>query len=285
MRLPGPVRTFLLAAALLGVTACQSAPPKQVAREDVPGPPITYPAEAKRRMIAIALREWQEFGAPEVDQTGYVARPLFAGVPENDPRVFPNILAYWNSIRSGWEVYIRNSKARYQGGAGAWTDEAWSAAFISYVMRSAGIDRDDFPWSAGHRNYIDAILQRHRAYGASAVFQAYDINQVAPRPGDLVCADRSTPLSQRISSVAERLAEIGRSRGMHCDLVVEAQYGRIAAIGGNVAQSVAKSWFPVDQNGYLLRRWPPQHESERTFFAVIRTNIADPLLVSMSPPG
>lgn len=271
----------LVPAALLLLAACQSGPPaRQAVREEPPGPPIAYPAETKRRIIEIAKREWQEFGAPEIDFTGYVAQPVYRGVPENDPRVFPNVLAYWNAVRPGWERYIRKEKSLYQSGAGAWTDEAWSAAFVSYVMRSAGVDRDDFAWNAGHRNYIDAILQRQQTYGASAVFQVYDVNQYAPRPGDLVCADRSSPLSGRISTVAERMAEIGQSRGMHCDLVVEVQYGRIGAIGGNVSQSVTKSWFPTDANGYLLRRVPPQQESERTFFTVIRTGISDPVLVS-----
>lgn len=279
-------RLLLVAATLLGLAACQSAKPAaQAAREEMAGPPIVYPAETKRRILAIAVREWQEFGAPEIDFTNGAAQPLLSGLAENDPRVFPNVLAYWNAVRSGWEDYIRDQKLLYQSGNGAWSDEAWSAAFISYVMRSAGVDRDDFPWSAGHRNYIDALIQRHRTYGPAAVFQVYDVTQYAPQPGDLVCADRSLPLSRRITSVAERLAELGSSRPMHCDIVVEVQPGRIGTIGGNVGHSVAKSWFPTDAYGYLLRRLPPRHESERTFFAVIRTNIADPALIALRSGG
>jgi hypothetical protein len=271
------VRILSTILVLLVLSACQSAQPiTSPVREDIPGPPIAYPAEAKRRLIAIAVREWQEFGAPEIDYSSFVPQTVWSGVPEGDPRVFPNILAYWNAVRTGWETYIRDQKTVFQGsGGGAWTTEAWSAVFISYLMRSAGIDRDDFPWSAGHRNYIDDLIQRHAAYGSSAVFQVYDIEQAPPRPGDLVCADRSAPRSRRLASVADRAAEIGSSRGMHCDLVVDVQSGRIGAIGGNVGQSVTKSWFPTDSYGRLLRRHPPEQDSERTFFAVIRTAIPD----------
>ena len=283
-RLPA-LRRLLAAGALLGLAACQAAPVTEPGSEELAGPPVAYPADTKRRILAIAMREWQDFGAPEIDFTGFTARPLLAGLPETDPRVFPNLLAYWNSVRSGWQDYIRDQKLLYEAGNGAWTREAWSAAFVSYVMRSAGVDRDDFPWDAGHRTYIDALIQRHRLYGPAAVFQVYDVTQYAPRPGDLICADRSRPLDRRLTSVAERLAEIGRPRGMHCDIVVELQPGRVAAIGGNVGNSVSRSWFPTDADGYLLRREPPLDPSERSFFAVIRTSIPDPPLIARGPAG
>ncbi len=267
-------RALLFVVLLFGLAACAGAERAAPSPADIAGPPIAYPPETKRRILAIAIREWQEFGAPEVDYSMGTARPIFDGVREDDPRVFPNVLAYWNAVRNGWEDYIRDQKTLYQAGqGGVWTDAAWSAAFISYVMRSAGVDHDDFPWSAGHRNYVDALIERHATYGLDAVFHVYDLEQYAPRPGDLICADRSLPASQRITSVAERVAEFGASRGMHCDIVVDVQPGRVAAIGGNVGHSVTRSWFPTDESGRLLRF--PAGYGDRTFFAVIRTNIPD----------
>lgn len=237
-------------------------------------PPISYPAGIRERIVAIAEREWREFGAGEIDFTTGEPVPLATGLHETDPRIFPNVMAYWNAVRGRWADYIRDEKFRYQAGEAAWASEAWSAVFVSYVMRTAGIDRDDFPWDAGHRNNIDALIERYNRYGAAAAFTPYDLENYAPRPGDLICADRSRPVEARITTVAERAAESGQSRGMHCDIVTVVQAGRIGAIGGNVADSVSRSWFPTDAYGRLLRPMAGV-PGERTFFAVIRLNVPE----------
>ncbi|MFN4088606.1 MAG: DUF2272 domain-containing protein [Alphaproteobacteria bacterium] len=263
---------------LLFLAACAAVPPPAPEREE---PPIAYPSAVRDRIVGIAEREWRAFGGAEIDFADGTPREVRPGVHESDPRVFANILAYWNAVRGPWTGYIRDERARYRSGAPTWVAEAWSAVFVSYVMRSAGIDRDDFPWDAGHRNYVDALIARQDRYGAAAAFQPYDVEDYAPEPGDLVCADRSRPVSARIGSVAERAAEAGRSRGMHCDIVAVVEPGRVGAIGGNVADTVALSWFPTDALGRLLR--PASGDpGERTFFAVIRLKVA-PRRVATGP--
>lgn len=268
-----PLR-LLAASALLALAACAGRPAATVSEAEPEWPPISYPASVRERIVEIAEREWRAFGGTEIDYGDGTANELYGGLRETDPRVFPNVLAYWNSVRGPWADYVRDEKARYQAGQAAWTAQPWSAVFVSYVMRSAGIDRDDFPWDAGHRNYIDALIERHGRYGAAAAFEPYDLEQYAPRRGDLICADRSRPVEQRIATVAERAAEAGRPRGMHCDIVAVVEPGRVGAISGNVADSVARSWFPTDAYGRLLRT-PPSTPGERTFFTVIRLNVPD----------
>ena len=282
MSLLPSVRPFA-ACLLLALGACAATPPEQpLAPSEPDWPPISYPASVRERIVGIAEREWREFGATEVDFSTGTAQELFAGLRETDPRIFPNVMAYWNSVRGPWADYIRDEKFRFQAGEPTWTTEAWSAVFVSYVMRTAGIDRDDFPWDAGHRNYIDALIERHRTYGAAAAFEPYDLENYAPRPGDLICADRSRPVERRITTVAERAAETGRSRGMHCDIVTVVEVGRVGAIGGNVADSVARSWFPTDAAGRLLRGDPVSAPGERTFFTVVRLNVPEPAIAAGS---
>ncbi|MFC7689702.1 DUF2272 domain-containing protein [Paeniroseomonas aquatica] len=55
---------------------------------------------------------------------------------------------------------------------------------------------------------------------------------MAPRPGDLLCADRGPA---PIRDWRQRAADAGRFRPMHCDIVVAAGPGAVEAVGGNVS--------------------------------------------------
>ncbi|WP_051609291.1 DUF2272 domain-containing protein [Fodinicurvata fenggangensis] len=266
---------WLMAVLSLVLAAC--AGPSQTP-EPERYPPISYPYQAKERILSIAYREWLEFRRPVLDQTGQEAEQLRKGYEEGDPEVFPHLQAYWNAVRSEYAGYVRQQRRRHRAGVktGLWQGEPWSAAFISYVMRSAGIDLDDFEWDAGHRNYVDAAIRSERRYGRDSVFLPHEITDYAPRVGDLVCSDRSLPAEQRIGSLAERVAELGSSRGMHCDIVVQTEPGRIAVIGGNVRDAVTLSYLSVNAQGQLVPWQTEDGPETRTFFAVLQTNIPDP---------
>lgn len=268
---------WLLAGLFLVLTAC--AGPSQTP-EPVPEryPPISYPYQAKERILSIVYREWLEFRRPVLDQTRAEAEQLRKGYEEGDSEVFPHLQAYWNAVRTDYVGYVRQQRDRHRAGVrtGLWQGEPWSAAFISYVMRSAGIDLDDFEWDAGHRNYVDAAIRSERHFGRDSVFLPHEITDYAPRVGDLVCSDRSLPAEQRIRSLAERTVELGGSRGMHCDIVVQTEPDRIAVIGGNVRDAVTLSYLPVNAQGQLIPWQPEDGPETRTFFTVLQTNIPDP---------
>src|SRR3546814_18819833 len=57
----------------------------------------------------------------------------------------------------------------------------------------------------------------------------------------------------------------------------------VGAIGGNVADSVARSWFPTDASGRLLRD-SAGVPGERTFFTVIRLNVPETAPYGAYPP-
>ncbi|WP_245870497.1 DUF2272 domain-containing protein [Teichococcus rhizosphaerae] len=250
-------RAALLLALLPAACAAPPAPTAALA------PPLPYPPAARERMLRLALAEWEEWGRIVVD-------PAAGGLHEDAPRAavappgpeaalanFPRVLAYWRATEEGDAAILRN-RARYANAlahpgapASLWTEPAWSAAFISYVMRNAGVDRREFPFSAAHAFYIDGLLADARAFPATAPFVPRDWSAAAPRPGDLVCADRS---GRPLAHWQERWAEIGQFRPMHCDIVVAAGPGAVEAVGGNVADAVTLSRFPADEAGRLLPR-------------------------------
>lgn len=252
-------RPAALAALLLALlpAAC-AAPPAPSAGL---APPLPYPPSARERMLRLALAEWEEWGRIVVEPTASPAlhedAPGGLPGPESAPASFPRVLAYWRATEEG-EAAIARNRARYANAlanpgapASLWSEPAWSAAFISYVMRGAGVDRREFPPSAAHAFYIDGMMADARDFPATAPFLPRDWTGYAPQPGDLLCADRS---GRPLAHWQARWDEIGRFRPMHCDIVVAAGPGVVEAVGGNVADAVTLSRFPADAAGRLLPR-------------------------------
>ena len=134
---------------------------------------------------------------------------------------------------------------------------AWSAVFVSWVMRSAGAGRD-FPASRAHRRYVRAA-RRNRCEGIDAnPFWAYRPTEVAPEPGDLVCRNRQ-PQGQPAATYENLMQPTDWL--LHCDIVTQpAQGGRIMVTGGNVAVpggnpnrglTVAERPMAVQPNGLI----------------------------------
>jgi hypothetical protein len=246
----GGVRALaVLLLALLAACAPPAPPPE---------PPLSYPPAARERMLRIAVAEWEEWGRQHSD-----AAP---DAQESDAASFPRVLAYWRAVPEGEAAIARNRALFRTGSAALWREPAWSAAFISFVLRSAGVDRREFPPSAAHAFYLDALIEDAARFPATAPFIPHDPAARAPRLGDLVCADRST---RPIRSWRERLPERGRFRPTHCDIVVRVAPGVVEAIGGNIRDAVTLSRFPADAAGLLL----PRPSSEPTWFAVLENRL------------
>ena len=186
-------------------------------------PPPT--ASTKLSMVLLAVGEWARFGRQViVFSSDLPPRTEQQGVKEREAP--DRIHDYWSSVdrpdRSGLD------------------DVPWSAAFISWDIASAGVPRDLFCPSSLHTIYVERIVERARKPGAA--FVARRPSERAPQVGDLVCASRA--------GSGTTLDNLNRGAG-HCDLVVEVKPGWVAAIGGNVGDSVNRSVFPLDDNGFL----------------------------------
>lgn len=260
----------LLPLALVAGCALAPAPPE---------PPLPYPPAARQRMLRIALAEWEEWGWRERPPTGAAAAvpaPAPIASPEVDPANFPRVLAYWRALENDEGAVARNRSLyaaalsdRTEGGSGGaalWREPAWSAAFVSFVLRGAGVDRREFPSAAAHGAYVDALIHDAERFPAVAPFVPREPEGYAPRPGDLVCADRGP---DPITHWRQRAADAGRFRPMHCDIVVEAGGSFVLAVGGNVGDAVSRTRFPADARGYLL----PQPSGSPTWFAVFENRL------------
>jgi len=269
-------------ATLLVLAGCTSAPPRPVRPQAVPLPDyeraVTAPgATPRERIVEIALQEWRKWGSQEVrigrdDSACVTHSPLPAPAPdvpassagtngsalqpsadaeieadgEADCLRFPDgtgVEATPQGCRMAqryWGIVGEAPDCR-QVTQGAW---AWSAVFISWVMRQAGLDNDQFLTGQSHSMYVvdarDGILPR----------PAFHVEPVPglPRPGDMICAGRGR------DKYLTDPSEIGfGTTPMHCDIVVavDRAAGVVKAIGGNVQQSVSMDVIDLNEAGQL----------------------------------
>ncbi|MCK8784619.1 DUF2272 domain-containing protein [Roseomonas sp. NAR14] len=280
---------------LLLLAAC-AAPPGGTRVARLEEPPLPYPPSVRERMLRIARAEWEEWGRVTIDPRLPPRGADDGAFPaETAPDNFPRVLAYWRAVPDDEGAIARNrglyaaALADPAGPRLLWRDPAWSAAFISFVLRNAGVDAREFPSSAAHSFYIDALIADAARYPAAAPFVPHAPGEYAPQVGDLVCGDRSP---RPLRHWTERAAEAGRFRPMHCDIVVEtprtATGGEARAIGGNVRDTVALTRFPTDAAGLLL----PRRAGAAPWLVVFENRLgrlppwpAAPLAVPADPPS
>ncbi len=200
---------------------------------------------ARQDAVAIALREWRLFGQP-VDDDPPETRPPppAADKPERQPGLWQRVGEYWwisqdpGEREAAWTgKHDANGVLFRAGSDGAY---AWSAAFISYVMRIAGAN-ERFPYSPNHWTYVNAA-----ASGTSPILRARDLRQYAPKLGDLVCYGRGRSTGMRFTDLPSTSFWPG-----HCSMVVAATPGTISVIGGNVDDAVTLTHVPVGPDGLL----------------------------------
>ena len=201
----------------------------------------------RQNAIAIALREWRLFGNP-VDDDDPEQRPdasSSAVKPERLPGLWERVGEYWWIGQDPYEAEV--SWTGKHDGDGAPFDPAhdgrfaWSAAFISYVMRVSGAG-DRFAYAPNHSTYINAAVS-----GSSTGLRAQDPAIYPPRTGDLICAGRGSARNLRY-------ANLPTAGGFpaHCAIVAGSAPNQISVIGGNVDDAVALTHVPVGAGGLLF---------------------------------
>ncbi len=131
-------------------------------------------------------------------------------------------------------------------------DTSWSAAFISHVMRRAGVAANAFRIANAHRVYIyDAFASSAAELSKQAddrIYRACPLTATRPRVGDMICTQREPSLvDMSDEAVRERIrAELDGDpstrtiRRTHCEVVahVDTRARKMYTVGGNVNQSV-----------------------------------------------
>ncbi|MBV9758664.1 MAG: DUF2272 domain-containing protein, partial [Alphaproteobacteria bacterium] len=123
-------------------------------------------------------------------------------------------------------------------------DFAWSAAFISYIMRLDGAGAR-FPYSAAHADYINIGRQMSLGQVTGYAVNAERPEAYAPQAGDLICTGRGQYAGLKFDDLPT-----GRFLS-HCDIVVQVSPGSLSVVGGNVDDAVTLKHVPVSGDGKL----------------------------------
>ncbi len=254
---------IVAALALLG--GCQTPPKPTPIPKDLHVPDfarVPFELFSRANAVAIAQREWRVFGQPVLASDARDEDPGELGEkPERTAGLWQRIGEYW------WlGIDADNPEHRWTGKHDAegrvFPPEqdgrfAWSAAFVSYVMRSAGAGTR-FPYSASHADYINAARRGTALLSAEAP-EAY-----APQPGDLICVGRGGAENLRFADLPAR-----RFAG-HCDIVVARGAGTLDAIGGNVQDAVTLKQVATTPDGKLAGADGIPIDPRFSWLAVIR---------------
>jgi len=128
-------------------------------------------------------------------------------------------------------------------------NKPWSAAFISYVMKAAGVS--NFPFNASHALYAQALRLNNNG------FQVLDPANTILQVGDLVVANRaSNNLTFRTKTW---------SGDSHGDIISSISGNVAVGIGGNVSQSVSIKSIgltggKLGKSDYFVVLRPPQND-------------------------
>lgn len=233
-----------------------------------------FPVEQiRRRIVDIAAQEWAFFGYSTDAQP---REPAPSGEGPRRPFVYPrltpaegerlatSIAGYWAATPNSDWILQRQNAAWEETGMGARWRDAWSAAFISWVICESGLEQSSqFRRAIAHHSYIDQAILATDTEDPIAAYRAYPIGARAIVPGDMLC--RGSRPAYR--SIEERRAQLGIGARTHCDIVVNVDElsETITVIGGNVRATVRMKVLPATSDGKLPLR--PIADNGRVLFA------------------
>ena len=210
---------------------------------------VPYELFSRDAAIAIALREWRLFGQPVRDELPGTRIIPEDEIPMRQEGLWQRVGEYWWLGQDAGTAPARWTGKHDQRGREFPADEddrhAWSAAFISYVMRGAGAG-SRFPYAIAHASYIDAAWRGPLALDADIAVSAQPPERYAPQPGDLICTSRDTAPPVRFADLP------ATSFPSHCDIVVATTMDSLRVIGGNVGAAVAMKHVPIAGDGKLV---------------------------------
>jgi hypothetical protein len=167
---------------------------------------------------------------------------------ELDEAVSTRLQKYWKAVGLDYTVeQLRDAKFQ--------SDNPWSAAFVSWVMKKAGA-REHFRYSASHWQYVASAKENRKAANDNP-FKAYRTDEQKVELASVV-------VRRRGSSMAT-YENIENGHITHGDIVVSVADGKAETIGGNVSNSVKTTTVELKNDGEI---------AADVYFVIVKVNLA-----------
>ncbi|RRN80630.1 DUF2272 domain-containing protein [Pseudoxanthomonas sp. SGD-10] len=229
--------------------------------------PPRYGVERTAAAVArVACQEYRLWYRPFIESEGRViALALGEGdrtrLADDATPAWQQVARYWResgtlaqmgALPGATSCFLPPGDRHYDSDCRAFLlDHPWSAAFISWVVRRAGV-----PNFAASPRHMDYIAQAYRDPEHSP-YRYADPFADKPAPGDLLCFLRGNDEGRGAAGLRAGLSGSGPlPRQSHCEVVVAANPGgdrTLYSIGGNVLNSVVMRQLPLDRTGRLER--------------------------------
>lgn len=248
-------RLLLLALLCLFALPSMAADPCPLLRAQKASP------DTATRIAAYACEENQAWYRPFIDVQGRVGglrvHEAETSLLADGVQVWRRVASYWNDSGLLSQAYGRAgaSECAYAGTSqypspacrAFIVDTPWSAAFVSWVMRRAGL-----PGFTGSPSHVSYVRDAYRD-PANNAYQVQDPRAGKPAVGDLLCYVRVASRTYGFGDLATLLSAASNDGlNMHCDIVVGASAGNMAyMVGGNVQQGVTLRMLRLAPNGYF----------------------------------
>jgi GH25 family lysozyme M1 (1,4-beta-N-acetylmuramidase) len=199
-----------------------------------------------------ATQEWNYFGNQTYDIQGQLTH---LGHKEGEGPSEPGGKNWYKRVGDYWLQGVNMS-----GIDGRDHNMPWSAAFISWVMKTAGAG-DRFRYSSQHSAYIYQAIRDLLRQRPTAGYWCWRLNELKPSVGDIVCWSRQSGIDYEHQNNGDYAG--------HCDLIVQVDAAQVQVIGGNVGDSVTKRPLALNAAGFLA----PTVQHGETLFAVMQNRI------------
>ncbi len=240
-----PASTFLSLALILSACADPDSHAPAFAQRD-------YAPFSRTAAIAIATDEWRLWGMRIDDNWGAGYVQTGDKMAERQPGLWQRVGEYWwEGMNAGEPAAAWTGKHDAAGKVFPVPDNgqyAWSAAFISYVMRIAGAG-ENFPYAPDHAHYINDAARAAQGKIRDPLLIAEDPATYAPRLGDLICFARGPARTLRFEDLPTHPFPA------HCSIVVAGKPNQISVIGGNVDDAVTLQHVPASDAGLIGPPW------------------------------
>ena len=168
---------------------------------------------------------------------------LWNNVKEDAPEMIDRLKEYWNAA-----------------GIKSWSDEkmrkeAWSAAFISYLMKKANAG-SNFKYSPSHSVFIREAIKNKKEENDNP-FKGFKPTEVKLSVGDIIGYPRQSGVNYDTTT----------AYSSHSDVVVQIKNGIAKTIGGNVSNTVSATSVYLTPEGKI-----DADRNKKKYFVVIKSD-------------